>query len=101
MGRVKVVNIRALKDKLSAYLRDVRRGDVLLVTDRGEVVAEIRPPSLHSAAKDALTEKLEQMAARGEIKLGLPNDPSAYKPAVVSLPSDVVQEALDWTRGDR
>lgn len=39
------VGIRELRDKLSAYIRLVREGETVLVTDRGEVVAELRRPS--------------------------------------------------------
>jgi antitoxin (DNA-binding transcriptional repressor) of toxin-antitoxin stability system len=41
---VKTAGVRDLKANLSSYLRDVARGDVVLVTDRGRVVAELRPP---------------------------------------------------------
>ena len=42
---MKSVGIKALKDKLSAYLKLVRAGEIVLVTDRDEVIAEIRRPS--------------------------------------------------------
>jgi len=42
---MKVVGVREVKDHLSAYLREVRRGTVVRITDRGEVVAELRPPA--------------------------------------------------------
>ncbi|MCC7410555.1 MAG: type II toxin-antitoxin system prevent-host-death family antitoxin, partial [Gammaproteobacteria bacterium] len=38
------VGVRELKNRLSEYLRRVRLGERLLVTDRGEVVAEFVPP---------------------------------------------------------
>jgi antitoxin (DNA-binding transcriptional repressor) of toxin-antitoxin stability system len=38
------VGIRELKNRLSAFLRQVRSGESVLVTDRGEVIAEISPP---------------------------------------------------------
>ena len=41
---MKTAGVRDLKAHLSSYLRDVARGDVVLVTDRGRVVAELRPP---------------------------------------------------------
>jgi antitoxin (DNA-binding transcriptional repressor) of toxin-antitoxin stability system len=44
MDNLKTVGIRKLKDKLSAYIREVRKGSVILVTDHGTVVAEIRTP---------------------------------------------------------
>jgi len=98
---VRTVNIRALKDKLSAYLRDVQRGDVVLVTDRGRVVAEIREPSMHEAALDAVQGKLQRLADRGVLRLGLPNSPDAYQRADVHLEADEVDRALAWTRGER
>jgi prevent-host-death family protein len=41
---MKSVGVRELKNRLSEYLRDVRAGERVLVTDRGEVVAELAPP---------------------------------------------------------
>lgn len=41
---MRAVGIRELKNRLSEYLRRVRAGETILVTDRGEVVAEIRSP---------------------------------------------------------
>jgi prevent-host-death family protein len=38
-----VVGARELKTRLGTYLRRVREGNTLLVTDRGEPVAELRP----------------------------------------------------------
>jgi len=98
---IRTVNIRALKDKLSAHLRDVQRGDVVLVTDRGRVVAEIRTPSLHEDALNAVQQKLQRLADRGTLRLGLPNTPSAYQEADVHLDADAVDRALAWTRGER
>jgi hypothetical protein len=43
---IRTVNLQTLKAELSAFLRHVQRGDVVLVTDRGRVVAEIRQPTL-------------------------------------------------------
>ena len=74
---INTVNISTLKDKLSSYLRRVQQGDVVLVTDRGTVVAEIRQPSLHRAAADAAQDRLQQLADTGVIRLGLPNTPGA------------------------
>ena len=40
---VKSVGVKQLKSRLSEYLRLVRSGEIVLVTDRDEVVAELRP----------------------------------------------------------
>jgi antitoxin (DNA-binding transcriptional repressor) of toxin-antitoxin stability system len=42
---MKVVGIKELKNKLSEYVRLAKSGEVVLVTDRGDVVAELRAPT--------------------------------------------------------
>jgi antitoxin (DNA-binding transcriptional repressor) of toxin-antitoxin stability system len=76
---VKSVNIRALKGRLSAFLLDIQRGDVILVTDRGRVVAEIRPPTIELSATGTAAGKLRRLATEGVVKLGLPNRAAAYR----------------------
>ena len=46
MKEIKTVGIKTLKDNLSSYLRDVKGGALLLVTDRGRVVAELKEPDI-------------------------------------------------------
>jgi antitoxin (DNA-binding transcriptional repressor) of toxin-antitoxin stability system len=99
---MKTVGIRDLKTNLSAHLRDVARGDVILVTDRGLVVAELRPPG---AAEKSMTP--EELAQRRLIDRGL------LKPAVAAgslhwatpmprlLKSGSSQELLDADREER
>jgi antitoxin (DNA-binding transcriptional repressor) of toxin-antitoxin stability system len=41
---MRAVGIKALKDKLSEYVRLAAGGETILVTDRERVVAELRPP---------------------------------------------------------
>ena len=98
---MKTVNIRALKDRLSAYLRDVQHGDVVLVTDRGRVVAELRQPTLGGAALDEIQRREQQLVERGALKVGLPNQADAYASTGIRVAADVVADALGWTRGDR
>ena len=38
------VGIKSLKDRLSEYVRLAEQGEVVLITDRGRVVAELAPP---------------------------------------------------------
>ena len=44
MRQLKTVGIKKLKNSLSAYIREVKGGTVILVTDHGTVVAELRTP---------------------------------------------------------
>jgi antitoxin (DNA-binding transcriptional repressor) of toxin-antitoxin stability system len=63
------VGIKNLKNRLSAYLRRVRRGHVLLVTDRDRVIAEIRPAGDDRNGASRLQSGLRRMAERGEATL--------------------------------
>jgi antitoxin (DNA-binding transcriptional repressor) of toxin-antitoxin stability system len=98
---IRSVNIRALKDHLSAHLRDVQRGDIVLVTDRGRVVAELREPTVRSRGEGKAVSRLQSLADRGLVRLGLPNVAGAYGEPAVHVPARVIADALDWTRGER
>lgn len=57
------VGIKALKDRLSEYVRAAAAGETVLVTDRGEVVAELVPPRVRtdaSAAEQRMGELMRQ-----------------------------------------
>lgn len=95
MTRAKQVGVKELKNRLSAYLREVRNGRRILVTDRGEVVAELhraRPAS--GPEEQALTEWLEAGAvvppARQKHPLPAP---------LVRLPAGTSRGILDELRG--
>ena len=47
------VGIKALKNKLSVYVRAASAGETVLVTDRGRVVAELVAPRVHADAAPA------------------------------------------------
>ncbi len=98
---IRTTNIRTLKDRLSAFLRDVQRGDVVLVTDRGRVVAEIRQPTVGSPEASPVEARARRLVEDGVLKLGLPNTAKAYRRPGIALPDKVVDDALGWTRGDR
>jgi antitoxin (DNA-binding transcriptional repressor) of toxin-antitoxin stability system len=42
---MRAVGLKVLKNKLSEYVRLAARGEIILVTDRDRVVAELVPPS--------------------------------------------------------
>lgn len=50
---MRVVGIKTLKNKLSEYVRLAAGGERILVTDRDEVVAELRAPESGTAATTA------------------------------------------------
>src|SRR2546428_8384457 len=47
---MQTLGLRELKNRLSQYIRRVRDGQLVIVTDRGQVVAELRPPGEIPAA---------------------------------------------------
>jgi antitoxin (DNA-binding transcriptional repressor) of toxin-antitoxin stability system len=74
---MKTVGIRELKNRFSEYLRQVRSGESVLVTDRGEVVAEFSPPS-RGPIDPSVPSGLLTLAKRGLLTLGSPGDATLY-----------------------
>jgi len=65
---MKTAGVRELKTHFSAYLRDVEHGEVVLVTDRGRVVAEIRPPGAADRCASPEDLRHSQMVAEGRLR---------------------------------
>jgi prevent-host-death family protein len=61
------VGTKELKNRLSHYLRQVKDGEVVRVTDRGQVVAEIR--AVEPTATDE-QEVLAELEAAGLVTVG-------------------------------
>ena len=76
---MKTVGVRDLKNKLSEYLRRVRLGESVLVTDRGEVVAELLPPG-QGQGDPSVAAGLQSLAKRGLLTLGAPTGTDLYPP---------------------
>ena len=93
------VGVRELKNRLSEHLRMVRRGEEILVTHRGEVVAELRQPSSVPAA--AAYPGLVRHARAGKARIGGPNRRDLYPPQEPFLPPGSARRLLDEERGDR
>jgi len=66
MRTATVVGARELKTRLGRYLNRVRRGDTIVVTDRSEPVAELRPIG---DSKDPAGVALAKLAATGGLTL--------------------------------
>lgn len=96
---MRIVGIRQLKDKLSNYLKTVREGEVVLVTDRGEAVAELCPLGYASAARDTHPGLLE-LARQRRATLGAPNAPELYPKLPEILPKGSAARLLDDLRGE-
>lgn len=96
----RTVGIRELKDRLSEHIRRVRAGDTILITDRGEVVAEINPPG-QAKVDNSFPPGLVDLAREGLATLGGPNDPSVYEKPKDLMKWSEVAELLDEVRGPR
>lgn len=54
------VGIKALKDNLSQYIGLVRKGEIVIVKDRNEIVAEIRKPRRETVENIFMQEAIQQ-----------------------------------------
>jgi prevent-host-death family protein len=99
---MKAAGIKDLKARLSEYIRAVRSGETVLVTDRNEVVAEIRPVPrrpLHAGTMEAV---LDSLAAAGEITRAQSSRAGwTWEPRSLGLPPGTAGQLLDEIREDR
>jgi antitoxin (DNA-binding transcriptional repressor) of toxin-antitoxin stability system len=98
---MRAVGIRELKNRLSHYVRLVEAGESVLVTDRGSVVAELRPPGGATVEVDPLEARLVEMARQGRAVLGAPHDSDLYTRQARLLAEGAYGELLDAGRGAR
>jgi antitoxin (DNA-binding transcriptional repressor) of toxin-antitoxin stability system len=97
---MRAVGIKALKNKLSEYVRLAAAGETVLISDRDQVVAQLGPPEVgrSSMVGDAL---LADAVRRGLVTPAAlpPGEPPAAPPGVTSLEELLVE--LDQSREDR
>ena len=99
---METVGIRELKNRLSAYVRKVEAGDVVIVTDRGRVVAELVPPG--RGVRPGVHPGLLELARRDGLRLPTAQvDPEVFdqlRPKV-DMGGLTVQDLIDLERGER
>jgi prevent-host-death family protein len=64
------VGSREFKNRMGRYMRAVRKGQTLLLTDRGKPVAKVSPPDDAARPKASLMDVLRKLEAEGSIRLG-------------------------------
>jgi prevent-host-death family protein len=89
-----VVGARELKTRLGTYLQQVRAGRTLVVTDRGEPVAELRPLS-----DDSLPSALLKLSAKGTVTLPSRVGLRAFRP--IRSHGASIADAVGEDREDR
>jgi antitoxin (DNA-binding transcriptional repressor) of toxin-antitoxin stability system len=98
MATIKAVGVRELKNKLSAYLQEVRLGTVVLVLDRNEVVAELRQATL-TPPLESRQPLLDDLIHRGHVHPPLTaRSKCARSPLRAS--SGTTRQLLDADRGE-
>jgi antitoxin (DNA-binding transcriptional repressor) of toxin-antitoxin stability system len=98
---MKAVGVRELKAHLSRYLREVQAGEVILVTDRGRVVAELRVPGPTTVAESDADRALRRLAETGGLLIGEPHDPHGYRASPVRAPAGTAKALLAEEREER
>jgi antitoxin (DNA-binding transcriptional repressor) of toxin-antitoxin stability system len=66
---MRAVGIKTLKAKLGEYIRLAKAGETILVTERENVVAELRPAHRQRLGAPTLQDELEALADRHEVTL--------------------------------
>src|SRR5260370_33050082 len=94
---MKTVGLRELKNRLSEYVREVRSGAAVLVTDRGEVVAELIPPGQVNDER-GVPSGLLALARKGQLTLSAANEAEVYPKLPRLLKRRRAAELLDEER---
>jgi prevent-host-death family protein len=98
---MRIIGIRELKDRLSEVIRLVRRNEKVLISNRGEVVAELRS-SYETVSGRAVEPGLSDLVAEGRLRLAAASGPPAEVPVLPSLlPEGAASRLLDEERGER
>lgn len=100
--KMKSVGIKELKNKLSEYVKRAKAGEVVTITDRGEVVAELRP------AKDSDHPLMDDPWFADQVRRGHitpskvpPGTPLNLKRNYPRVPLEEILRDLDESREDR
>ena len=98
---MKAVGVKQLKARLSEYLRAVKAGEVILVTDRDEVVAELRP-ARELPPPEGSEDSLQALADAGEItRARQAKGRWRWKARGLGMPAGTADRLLDDLRADR
>jgi prevent-host-death family protein len=98
---MRAVGIKQLKARLSEYVRQVKAGETILVTDREEVVAELRPARRQMNPPDSVEETLTRLADSGELtRSSVSKKGWTWRVSGMGLPAGTAKRLLDDLRRD-
>ncbi|HVR29517.1 MAG TPA: type II toxin-antitoxin system Phd/YefM family antitoxin [Thermoanaerobaculia bacterium] len=99
---MKVVGIKQLKARLSEYVRLAKAGETVLVTERDEVVAELRPARRQRPLPERVEEMLDALAASGEVtRASQTKREWIWRSRGLGLAPGTAQRLLDELRSER
>ena len=96
---MKQVGLRELKNRLSVYVRLVRAGEHVQVTDRGQVVAELMPPAPAKGRDPAAG--LSALERRGLLRVPTAEGRARYRRLPRLVAPGTAKRLLDADRGER
>lgn len=95
----RVAKVSELKAGLSAYLAQVKRGEEIIVTERGQTIAKIVPVPAPENDEEARMRELERQGriiVRGSGRI--PDSFWDFEPPRV--PEGAIERWLEWERGE-
>ena len=99
---MKTADVKQLRARLSEYLRLVETGEIVLITERDEVIAELRPAGRRPAPARSLEAQLQALADAGETtRPTLSKGEWTWKVKGLGLPLGTAARLLDEIRDDR
>jgi prevent-host-death family protein len=96
---MQTIGVRDLKARLSQVLKEVQRGETILVTDRGRVVAELRSPTLTARPSSPLERAVADLSAKGELRVAEPT-PDPYPASPLTAPDGTARALLSAERDE-
>ncbi len=99
---MRAVGIKQLKARLSEYLRLVKSGETVLVTEREAVIAELRPARRQPMPSESPEDVLDALCEAGEVtRASAPKRGWTWKPRGLGLAPGSAAALLDDLRADR
>ncbi|MDO8519646.1 MAG: hypothetical protein Q7T11_05740 [Deltaproteobacteria bacterium] len=104
---MKAVGIKNLKNNLSRYLQEVRKGELVYVTDHDEIIAELHKPVTPVTGKFSRWEAfLNEEERKGAIRLATCKDFDAFEhlkkiPPLPKKFQEQLQKIYEDVRSDR
>jgi antitoxin (DNA-binding transcriptional repressor) of toxin-antitoxin stability system len=96
---MKTIGIRELKAGLSQALREVAAGEVMLITDRGRVVAELRSPLTSGRVVSPQERALARLAGAGNLRVA-ERPRHLYRPSPIKSAKGLARRLIDEDRGE-